>query len=140
MISADGIKGKIYVQLEERLNEADKLALDQIIANHDGLPARTTKALQEKRSTVLDNLVQMAHFHPVLKNDPDEITSYLTSIDNWLNAWRRDGNHNILISKIVQDASEALSPHYDYLNTPVNTDGVLTYQFLIAGIPTTPYI
>lgn len=138
--SLDGIQGKIFVQFQERISDEDKLLLDQIIANHDGLPARTTKVLQERRSTILDGLVQMAHFHPVLKNVPNDITGYLTSIDNWLNAWRRDGNHNILVSKIAQDANDDTSPHHGYLNTIVNTDGVKTYQFLIAGIPTTPYV
>lgn len=138
--SLDGIQGRIFIQFQERISDDDKLILDQIISSHDGLPARTTKVLQETRSTILDNLVQMAHFHPVLKLNPDEITGYLTSIDNWLNAWRRDGNHTILISKIAQDANDNSNPHHGYLNEIVNTDGVRTYQFLIGGIPTTPYV
>lgn len=140
VLSVDGIKGAVYVQLAERLKPNKKNVLDALIENHDGLPARTTVALQDKRSDILNRLVQMAHFHPVLKNTPNDITGYLTSIDNWLNAWRRDGNATILIGKIVEDANDENNPYHGYLNTVVNFSGAKTYEFLISGIPTNPFL
>jgi len=140
LVAVKGFDGDVYIKLTTKLDATDKTALDDIIAAHDGLPARTTKSLQEKRTSILDDLVLSAHFHPVLKNFPDEITAYLTYIDDALNAWRRDGNHNILVARIAENAVDVNDPNYTYLNRVVNTDGVKTYEYLIAGIPTTPYI
>ena len=133
------VDGKVQITLENELVQADKDELDLIIQNHDGSQARTTQQLQAKREAILSRVVNMAHVHPVLKLDPDSITSYLTSIDNYFNSWKRDGNHNVLIQKITDDAAVG-EPFEAFLNTEINTEGVKTFQFLVSEIPTTPYI
>ena len=132
--------GKILVEFESVLSSEDEAILDQMIIDHNGQNSRTSMELQHKRELVLAELVDMAHNHPVLKNDSDVITEYLTSIDNWFNSWKRDGNHTQIISKIVSDSQDTNHPNHGFLNTVVRSDGALTYQFLISYIPTTPYI
>ena len=133
--------GKILIEFPVYLTTDQETYLDEIISIHDGtIKSRTSKELRDKREEVLSELVDLAHNHPVLKVTPNEITGYLTSIDNWFNAWKRDGNHTQLVSKIVLDAQDTAHENYIFLNKVVNTDGVLNYQFLISYIPTTPYI
>lgn len=133
--------GKVLVEFHESLTVEQETYLDGIIDAHDGtLPSRTSIELQNKRELVLSELVDMAHNHPVLKNDSDVITEYLTSIDNWFNSWKRDGNHNKIVAKIFEDSQDSNHPNHGFLNTIVRSDGALTYQFLISYIPTNPYI
>ena len=131
---------KVQVEFSESLSVEDEVILNEIIENHSGQVSRTSIELQNKRELVLSELVDMAHNHPVLKNDSDVITEYLTSIDNWFNSWKRDGNHNKIVAKIVEDSQDTNHPNHGFLNTVVRSDGALTYQFLISYIPTTPYI
>ena len=94
--------GNVEVSFSAELSASDKTALQDIIDNHDGLPARTSEALQRKREIIFSRIVDMAHRHPVLKvddtvNTPPHtgafaISDYLRSIDNYVNQWKRDGN------------------------------------------------
>jgi len=150
VISVEGINGKIYVHTNDEVPEEDKPIMDDLIARHDGFPARTTASLQKKREGVFSTLVNLSHAHPTMGLNTNMITEYLTSIDNWINAWKRDGNHEVLVSKIIFDSSlnpdesltleERKGPYYDFLNQFINLDGVKAFQFLIGGIPQTPFI
>lgn len=153
IVSTDGIKGRIQVEVAQELSTANITILDGLIASHTGSESRTTQQLRLKRENILAKLVDMAHHHPVLKiadsvNVPahtgeDVITRYLTSIDNYLNAWVRDGNHTPVVEKITEDANLSAMPINEYsgfLNTVVDLEGTRTFEFLIAGIPSTPYI
>ena len=141
--------GNVEVSFSAELSASDKTALQDIIDNHDGLPARTSEALQRKREIIFSRIVDMAHRHPVLKvddtvNTPPHtgafaISDYLRSIDNYVNQWKRDGNHEPLVAKIIADAQAG--DHTGFLNVQVSNDPVAsTYQFLISEIPTTPYV
>lgn len=161
-ISASSLQGfqsvkafdrEIQVKFEQSLSADDELQLDAIIAAHDGSPSRTTKSLNDGREAILRKIVDMAHAHPVLSDNnapaseqkgDDVITAYLTYIDNYFNAWKRDGNPQILIDKIIADSQSG--DYVTFLNHTVSPptaelpDGGKTFQFLISQIPTTPYI
>ncbi len=137
---------EVQMKFSEQPSAEHETLLDGIIANHDGKPARTTKKLQEERELVFSVLVNMAHAHPLLKIEnpgitgQDQITGYLTSIDNWVNAWKRDGNHAPLIAKISADAVDLTNPYNQFLNQTVDFEGNKTFQFLIGRIPTNPFL
>lgn len=135
------IFNRIQISFSVELTADEKTLLDSLIVSHDGSkPSRTSSLLQSKREEILSELVDMAHNHPVLKTTQDEITDYLTSIDNWFNAWKRDGNHTKLIEKIVLDSQDTTHKNYEFLNKVVNYEGNKTFEFLVSYIPTTPYI
>lgn len=141
LVNPSVYNGHIWVAFETSLDLTEEGILNQIALDHDGtLKSRTSYELQTKRESVLSELVDLAHNHPVLKNMPDEITSYLTSIDNWFNAWKRDGNHTQLVAKIIDDANNISHPNNALLNEIVDAEGAKTFEFIISYIPTTPYI
>ncbi len=140
---------KLYIVFDNALDAQQETDLDAIVTAHDGnLKSRTSKELQEKRERVFSELVDLAHFHPVLSVDdaPNQtgenvISDYLASIDDEINGWKRDGNPNTLINRITADAVEGQgNPFEKFLNTIVQAPSVKTFQFMIAYLPTTPYI
>ncbi len=139
--------GDLLLYFRRELTDEEKTLLESILLAHDGtIPSRTSNELQVKREALFSELVDLAHNHPVLKIDSevnqtgeDVISDYLRSLDNWVNAWRRDGNHKVLYAKIQSDAATG-QPFETFLNTPVDLSGNVTWQFLISYIPTTPYI
>ena len=119
VISSEGIKGKIYLFLEEVITNEQELELNAIIASHDGEDAI---AFEERdiaaRELIIRELNQLAIYHPLLDNI--KTVNYLTSIDNWVNAYVRSGINDVLIAKIAYDAGDTGSEHFPYLHTIVN--------------------
>lgn len=131
-ISIKGISNNLYIELEEVLEESNKIILDGIVNNHDGNPANVTESLVNERESKIRVMTQMAEYHPLLDNNTT--TDYLTTIDNYFNGWKRSGNNTILINKILSDANDVNNDFYDYLNVIVNTEGNKTFEFLISKI------
>lgn len=122
----------IYVQFSQNATAQDKLNLDGIIGAHDGAKAAVTETLVNARERKIRELTEMALYHPDLDNN--DTVEYLTSIDNWFNAWKRSGIHNSLVGKILADATSGAHPQDAFLNTVVNPEGNKTFEFLISMI------
>lgn len=131
--SVEGIKGKIYINVANELDESNKTILTDMIASHDGSEASAfdSHAIDEREGKIRE-LNQLAIYHPLLDNIGT--VSYLTSIDNWINAYVRSGINNVLVAKIATDAQNADGEYFDYLHTTVNEDGNKTYEYFIAKI------
>jgi len=113
MVRPKAYSGMILIEFDNSITIEEELVLDDLINVHDGtIKSRTSKDLRNKREEILSELVDLAHNHPVLKVTPNEITGYLTSIDNWFNAWKRDGNHTQLVSKIALDSQDTNHENY----------------------------
>ena len=138
VISAKGVDGQIYIKVKNELtstqldNPTQPIGLNQIIANHDGESADVTVSAVEYRENKIRELSQMALYHPNLVED--DVVEYLTSIDNWFNAWKRLGKPNSIINKIILDANTPTHPQYTFLNTNVNSDENKTWEFLVGKI------
>jgi hypothetical protein len=125
-------KGMLYVEFSGSPSEADVTQLEEIIAGHDGEDASVSEAHVNEREEKIRELTQMAIFHPLLDNT--ETVEYLTSIDNWFNAWKRSGIETSLVSKIASDALSGTHPQDTFLNTVVNPEGNKCFEFLISVI------
>jgi len=138
VVSVKGVDGEIYVKVKNALttlqldNSTLPYGLNQIIAGHDGQTADVTVSAVEAREAKIRELSQMALYHPNLVEI--DVVEYLTSIDNWFNAWKRLGKPSSIVTKISTDASDVNHPQHTFLNTVVNSEGALAYQFLIGKI------
>lgn len=133
--------GKVWITFDEPLDADQQIVLDTIVTNHNGdLKPVTARGLRDKREDLFADLVDLAINHPVLSAMTDEISAYQAAIAPEILAWTRDGNHGPFIAKIAADAANASHPNHAFLNVTVNTEGAKTFQFIIANIPTTPYI
>lgn len=127
---------KLYVQMSINAHEeteSNKNALDAVVFAHDGEFAAVSEVLVKERETKIRQLTEMAIYHPLL--DEVQTVEYLTSIDNWFNAWKRSGIDSVLIAKIVEDAGDISHTQNAFLNTVVNPDeGYNAAQFMISII------
>lgn len=132
VLGVEGIKGKIYVEVSTELSDELKLQLIAVINNHDGEDA-TAFSLHaiDAREEKIRELNQLAIFHPLLDNIA--IVEYLTSIDNYINSYKRSGINTVLIGKIFADA-QVKEPHYDFLNQVVNLEGNKTFEYFISKV------
>lgn len=124
--------GKLYIQFAQEATAADKTSLDAIVAAHDGVEAQVSESFVQAREIKIRELTEMAILHPALNNT--DAVEYLTSIDNWFNAWKRSGIDSSLVAKIVADATSGTHPQDAFLNTVVNPAGNKTFEFLISMI------
>lgn len=125
-------KGMLFIEFSQEATEEDKTQLDTIVAAHDGEEANISESQVNARETKIRELTEMALYHPLLNND--DTVEYLTSIDNWFNAWKRSGISTSLVSKITADATSGSHPQDSFLNTVVNPEGNKTFEFLISMI------
>lgn len=125
-------KGKLYVEFSQDATAEDKTNLDAIIAAHDGEEASIAENHVTARETKIRELTEMALYHPLL--DENDTVEYLTSIDNWFNAWKRSGINSSLIAKITADATSGTHEQDAFLNTVINPEGNKTFEFLISMI------
>lgn len=119
---------RIFIEFSETPTADDVTALDAIIAAHDGEEANVSEAQVNARETKIRELTEMAILHPLLDNN--DAVEYLTSIDNWFNAWKRSGINTSLLTKIGTDAADVGHPQHAFLNVVVNPEGNTTAQFL----------
>lgn len=132
--TVEGIKGKIFVFCDEELTEAQLLDLDNFISNHDGAePEAFSDSAIAMRENTIREINQLAIYSPYLPNNVQTV-EYLTSIDNYLNAFVRSGINDVLVTKIVTDAQNPSHPQFTYLHTVVNEHGNKTYEYLIGKI------
>ena len=106
----------------------------QTIEAHDGESAKTNAADVSAREEIVRSITEMAMIHPdLVSNDAVE---YLTSIDNYLNAWIRSGENSVLHAKVMTDKDNVSHPQNTFLNTVIVTTGAnagtTTWMFLIA--------
>lgn len=76
--------GDFLLWFANSLDSAQMDALTAVVNAHDGSPSRTTESLQQKRELILSKMVDMAHNHPILKQEstinqtgPDVISNSL---------------------------------------------------------------
>ena len=124
--------GNIFCEFTQDATTGDKTLLDSIIAAHDGEPANVTEAEVNARETKIRELTEMSIYHPDLDNN--DAVEYLTSIDNWFNAWKRSGIDTSLVAKVVTDASSGTHPQDVFLNTVINPEGNKCFEFIISII------
>lgn len=125
---------KLYVQmtiLAHQETESNKTALDSVVFSHDGEFAAISESLVSDRERKIRELTEMAIYNPLL--DSVQTVEYLTSVDNWFNAWKRSGIDSVLISKIVEDSNNTSHPQYSFLNTTF-PEGYTAAQFMIGLI------
>jgi hypothetical protein len=122
----------ILVEFDHSLSDQEELDLVAIVAAHTGEKALVDEASVESRELKIREMTEMAILHPLL-NKVDAV-EYLTSIDNWFNAWKRCGIYDSLIAKITADALDTNHPQHTFLNETVNVEGNKTYEFLIGSI------
>ena len=133
MDSVDGINGKIYVNVPTELTAAQVLEMDAVIAAHDGAePLALDSHAIEAREHQIRELNQLAQYSDHLDNI--QTVDYLTSIDNWINAYVRSGINDVLVAKIAADAADSGGPFFAYLHTVVNEAGNKTFEYFIAKI------
>lgn len=125
-------KGMLFIEFSGTPSAADITQLEAILAAHDGEDAAISEAQVNARENKIRELSQLAINHPLLDNG--DTVEYLTSIDNWFNAWKRCGIDSSLVSKIVADATSGTHPQDAFLNETVNTEGNKCYEFLISKI------
>lgn len=123
---------KVYIDFAAEITAQEKTDLAAIIAAHDGSQADIAQAHVDAREKKIRDLTEMAVYHPALNND--DVVEYLTSIDNWFNAWKRCGIDTSLVAKIAADSADVNHPQYAFLTTDVNTAGDKTFEFLIGMI------
>ena len=114
------------------LSEEELTLLTEIVNNHQGNQALVDEVNVNQREQKIREMTEMAILHPSL-NENDAV-EYLTSIDNWLNAWKRCGINTALINKITLDSSDSLHPSYLFLNTVLTVEGLKTFEFLTESI------
>jgi len=130
--SIEGIKGQIFLFVDEEMSQAEKDAMVLIIQNHDGEDASAfDNHAVSAREDKIRELNQLAMYHPILDNV--STVRYLTSIDNHINAYVRSGINTVLVEKIFMDAQVG-EPHYDFLNQIVNEAGNVTYEYFISKV------
>lgn len=125
-------KAMIFVEFEQTPSTEDVTTLEAIIGAHDGQKANVSQVQVDAREKKIRELTEMALYHPSL--DDNSTVEYLTSIDNWFNAWKRSGIDTSLVTKIVTDATSGTHPQDAFLNTVINPEGNKTFEFLISAI------
>lgn len=123
-----------YIQIKflSNLDDANQAKLSSIINNHDGEPAQVDSNNVDLREGKIRELTEMSLLHPSLNNN--DVIDYLTSIDNYFNAWKRSGINTLLIQKIMSDAQDTNHPQQNFLNEVINPHGDLTYEYLISVV------
>lgn len=126
--------GSTHIQIffTEPLDTGAITLLTSIVNNHQGNTALVDSNNVELREGKIREMTEMALLHPSLVQT--DTIEYLTSIDNWLNAWKRSGIDTSLVNKIVLDANTVDHPQATFLNEIVSPQGAKTYEFLIAKI------
>lgn len=120
----------IQLTFSESIDEAHKLILDTIVADHVGEVALVDEVYVEERESKIRDLTEMAILHPSL--DQLETQEYLVELDNYLNAWKRSGRNTVLVNKLLTDAVNTNHPRHTYLNTVVNEAGNKTFEYFIS--------
>ena len=123
---------EVGIMFESSLSSDDELLLTQIVNSHQGLPALVDEASVEEREQKIREMTEMAILHPELNED--DVVEYLTSVDNWFNAWKRCGIDTSLVNKITSDAADSGHVLNTFLNTVITPEGDKTFEFLIASI------
>lgn len=124
--------GEIHFCFNTELTASELLIIDGIVTAHDGIEPPTAPYYVTERGEKISKLMLLAIHHPLLDNL--DALSYLTDIDNYLNAWMRCGDNRVAVAKITEDANNISHPQHTYLNTVVNIEGQKCYEYLIAGI------
>lgn len=128
-----GFAGEIYVKCDSELTEDQKIELNSFISAHDGAePEAFDSHAIDARELNIRELNQLAIYSPRLNNV--ETVKYLTSIDNWINAYVRSGITDVIVAKISADAQDPGGDHFDYLHKVVNEKGNKTYEYFIGKI------
>ena len=132
--SIEPLAGKIYINCVAPITTEEETELDLFISNHDGAEP---DAFDEEKIKIRENKIrginQLAIYSPYL---PDNVmtVSYLTSIDNYINAYIRSGITDVIVQKISEDAANPEGEFFAYLHTVVNQAGNKTYEYLIGTI------
>lgn len=128
-----GFGGRIYVECPDILTPEQILELDGFITAHDGAePEAFDDHAIASREKNIRELNQLAIYSPRLDNV--DTVKYLTSIDNWINAYVRSGITDIIVAKIAADAQNPSGEHFAYLHEVVNEKGNKTYEYFIGKI------
>lgn len=128
---------EIHIVFENAITDDEKVVLDNIVSQHEGKTAKTEPEDVNRREETIREMTEMALIHPALSSEENQdlTVSYLTIIDNYLNAWKRSGVNRVIISKITTDAQDIENVHYNYLNTVVNEiENRKVFEFLIGSI------
>jgi len=117
---------------ESSLSSDDEILLTQIVNAHQGNVALVDEASVEEREQKIREMTEMAILHPELNQN--DVVEYLTSVDNWFNAWKRCGIDTSLVNKITSDAADSGHVLNTFLNTVITPEGDKTFEFLISSI------
>ena len=123
---------EIGIMFDSSLSSDDELLLTQIVNAHQGNVALVDEASVEDREQKIREMTEMAILHPEL--NANDVVEYLTSVDNWFNAWKRCGIGTSLVNKITSDAADSGHVLNTFLNTVITPEGDKTFEFLIASI------
>ncbi len=123
---------EIGIMFESSLASDDELLLTQIVNAHQGNVAMVDEASVEEREQKIREMTEMAILHPELNQN--DVVEYLTSVDNWFNAWKRCGIDTSLVNKITSDAADSGHVLNTFLNTVITPEGDKTFEFLISSI------
>lgn len=133
-LSVEPLVGKIYINCLAPLTVEEETELDLFISNHDGAePEAFDEQKIYERENIIRSINQLAIYSPYLKDNIMTVR-YLTSIDNYINAYIRSGITQVLEEKITRDASDPEGEFFAYLHTVVNQAGNKTYEYLIGTI------
>ncbi len=123
---------EIGIMFESSLSSDDEILLTQIVNAHQGNVALVDEASVEQREQRIREMTEMAILHPELNQN--DVVEYLTSVDNWFNAWKRCGIDTSLVNKITSDAADSGHVLNTFLNTVITPEGDKTFEFLISSI------
>ena len=127
----DLLEGKIYLYSDDAVTPDEVVLMDQIITDHSG---ETSTNFDERaiktRSSLISKLTQLAIYSPYLNTE--KTIQYLTAINPEINAFITTGFSALLTERITDDANAG--EFSSYLNTQVNTDGVICRDYFILNI------
>lgn len=133
-VGVEPLAGKIYINCSTHLTLEQETELDTYLSNHDGSePEAFDDIAIAKRENVIRTLNQLAIYSPRLSDNVMTVR-YLTSIDNYINAYIRSGINDVLVEKIGIDAANTEGEFFSYLHTVVNEEGNKTYEYFIGAI------
>ena len=125
-------KNQLYIDIDEELTEKQNKELELIISNHDGAEADVfSKTKRESREEMLFKMVQQAKYNPEIDNI--ELANYLVKINAQVNVFIITNIIEPVINTVVHD-KENSKEFKSFLNKVVNTEGMLSWQYLIKGL------
>jgi hypothetical protein len=127
----------IQMKFEGEIGLESKTILDGIIGSHSGVATQVDEYFVNIREKAIRDMTELAILHPDLNSN--DAVEYLTALDNYLNSWKRSGNHSVVVAKITADSQNTSHPQSAFLLSVVNTDGVKTFEYLLDGIINVKY-